>query len=1090
MAEMYTQKGPALSAAFARMAEPKQIDIGQSLNLIDKFSGAVAGTMVKTAALSQAKADGDFFQGQFNPTDARDEAIYTRTYRSRENRKWFEDQAAQLEEAKTNPSHPLAKMSDKEFNVFYQESINTRIKDLATDSETANTQNDFIEFTAEHGPKLQANHAVLRRAVNQEKIINESAKAVSDFFLSKDATKEGVPKFLDSLPGLAVMSTATKLNLLMTSANMAAGQGVRVGLDYMETLLPEHPELAPHINTSAAIYQKKKMEENDQLVFIKLIELDEFADKGLITDGIILNINAHPIFSKSISHEQLIALKNRSDKNRAELEAANSAMSAIKNGGLPNVSEPDLNKYLNGIWHETLDKFGGDFRKAIPEYNKVVGHVGKFGSDFTGAVGRALKSGFETPMNGMPPNDWIASMLLVSSLGGNADMLGLSDDEVLASKVAVRAFETHTSKDGSLAPLNEATQAAYNTFSLFRQKKVEGSLPDYIQDRFKFKQLLDDKLKDKTTIGRLAKTADWLVSLLPGGIYNSADAAITPEISARLYDTAYMLAVNNNYSNVDDLLEVAVGKIKNDYIRIGGKLQRNSKVHVHNIMEVSKHEVPAVMNEFISSGFIKENFPGHNEDELNIDLIGVGADAMFSVSSLKDPNLSNIHVPASQLGTIYKGVLAKRSANTRAEQETDLKAKRQAADLEYKQIRHDFTRSIGAGGSRSEMVPESFKKLYRSLPATEQGQLATAWINAHDKAAMQDMRITMGTAASVVGSLAGGNIYGMGNAYKAIKAGKQANATWEKDVADKRKNLADLFTKLSGPELAKEAQRLSKQTGVSESVVLEGLNNKFGTARVKDMAAVLADPVVQPVLNEFVRGAVTNALITGTEAAMNEAVKKQPDKFKIPQAVTTYVNKQNPIGAGAFDHLRESKFLNSYSTVAVNEGKYGWDTNGAQVFMGVNRKSWPNWSVWKMVDGVIKNNNVYKTTAQKEQALDTMADTHLIRVKVAEFYHKNFYKPLHLDKIKEDSLRTTIMDLAVRGGVDSYNKIIRQAIADLGGNTEINTQPLSAGHISFINKNSAAFYNKFFDRSDEAMERLDVPQAARQAWEPRNERLK
>lgn len=1080
MADFYTQKGPTVSATIARHAAPAQIDISKALSTIDRFAGAVGATVTNTAALAKAQADGDFLKQQFNPTDARDEAIYRRTYRSRENAKWFDDINSEIEKSLTDPSHWMAEMSDQEFSVWYQEATSKRLNDLADDSAVANTQNDFTAFMAEQGPKLQANHAKVRRAVNQEKIIRETSLAVSGLMVSKGQTLENLRAKIAELPGLAVVPKETKDNLLMSAATYAAEAGVGIGIEYLRNdVLPGNPDMIRHLETAEAMLQRTRLQQNSKSVFDMMIKLNAAADAAQVTEGTIRTVRADPTYD-AITDEQLIGWLDSSNRNKAKAEADFYIKNTIANKGVPNVSEADLGKALNQIWHETLDAYGGNFREAVHAYVKAVKHVGMFGSDFTGAIERSLSTAFETPGDSMPPNDWMASVLTAATLidSGNVDLLDLSEDNLLAVNVAATAFENHRSKDGTLAPVNEAAQAAYRTFSTFKKKKAEGVLPDYIQDKFRFSALVDKKLREKTQTGTFMKVFDFLNPFMK---IEEPDA-ITSEVVARVKDTAYMMAVNNNYPDVDTLLDLAVGKVKKDYVVVHGKLQRQPRRPLHSIMGISKESLQAANQEFISSKFLKESFPGHAADELNIDVVGVGMDAAFIVSSLKDPNMSPIHVPAAHVGQIYKETLAKKQAEQTAHDAKDLRGKRLAAKQSARREIDDFTMSIAPGGSRADMVPESFKKLYYNSTPEVKHILAAGWINAYDKAAQREARI-------VFGSLDPG---GFRKPYfDSIKQGKADVAAHRAAVAQRRRDLEEAILAAGTLAGQKKTRELAAKLGISAADTQAALGDALTVKRAIDTVRTVQNaPWVDDVMAEAVPNVVTRALITGYEADMQAAERKSPDKFKIPKEVHSAVSKQHPVNQGAWDHLREGKFLDAYSTVAVNEGRYGWDTNGAQVFMGINRKSWPNWSGWKLVDAVVRNNEVFRTTAAKNQALDTIADDPVIRTKVAEFYHKNFYKPLKLDKIQDTALRTTIMDLAVRGGAETYNKILRQTIRDLGGTTSVSTEPLTQGHINFINKNSTAFFNAFFTLSEQYTSGLNVPSAARQAWEPRNALLR
>jgi len=321
MADFYTQKGPTVSATIARHAAPAQIDISKALSTIDRFAGAVGATVTNTAALAKAQADGDFLKQQFNPTDARDEAIYRRTYRSRENAKWFDDINSEIEKSLTDPSHWMAEMSDQEFSVWYQEATSKRLNDLADDSAVANTQNDFTAFMAEQGPKLQANHAKVRRAVNQEKIIRETSLAVSGLMVSKGQTIENLRAKIAELPGLAVVPKETRDNLLMSAATYAAEAGVGIGIEYLRNdVLPGNPDMIRHLETAEAMLQRTRLQQNSKSVFDMMIKLNAAADAAQVTEDTIRTVRADSTYD-AITDEQLIGWLDSSNRNKAKAEA-------------------------------------------------------------------------------------------------------------------------------------------------------------------------------------------------------------------------------------------------------------------------------------------------------------------------------------------------------------------------------------------------------------------------------------------------------------------------------------------------------------------------------------------------------------------------------------------------------------------------------------------------------------------------------------------------------------------------------------------------------------------------------------------------
>lgn len=110
-------------------------------------------------------------------------------------------------------------------------------------------------------------------------------------------------------------------------------------------------------------------------------------------------------------------------------------------------------------------------------------------------------------------------------------------------------------------------------------------------------------------------------------------------------------------------------------------------------------------------------------------------------------------------------------------------------------------------------------------------------------------------------------------------------------------------------------------------------------------------------------------------------------------------------------------FLTAYKLLMKNEGGYTQDPN--ETYKGVDRKHWPKWDGWALVDGVKWPGfeKEKKTRALWKKMDGLLAGDTELQKRVMVFYVKNFWKPVSGDLITDQNTAEIIFDFAVNAGV-------------------------------------------------------------------------
>ncbi len=123
-----------------------------------------------------------------------------------------------------------------------------------------------------------------------------------------------------------------------------------------------------------------------------------------------------------------------------------------------------------------------------------------------------------------------------------------------------------------------------------------------------------------------------------------------------------------------------------------------------------------------------------------------------------------------------------------------------------------------------------------------------------------------------------------------------------------------------------------------------------------------------------------------------------------------------------------NKFKIAFYTTLGHEGGYvnDPDDRGGETYRGITRKNYPDWDGWKLID-------VYKTKYEGA-ALDIQLSTNTgLTGFVEQFYHKNYWLPLHADLFTQ-KVSNELFDTAVNQGLGTSVQHFQLALNKLNRN--------------------------------------------------------
>lgn len=118
-----------------------------------------------------------------------------------------------------------------------------------------------------------------------------------------------------------------------------------------------------------------------------------------------------------------------------------------------------------------------------------------------------------------------------------------------------------------------------------------------------------------------------------------------------------------------------------------------------------------------------------------------------------------------------------------------------------------------------------------------------------------------------------------------------------------------------------------------------------------------------------------------------------------------------------------ANFEISYKKLERWEGGYSniLSDRGGETYKGISRKNYPDNIIWTKIDE-LKNNGLTKMQIDFEMS----RDKDIIRI-VKEFYKKEYWEKMHLDKVEYQDFACNIFLLAVNAGVKRAIKVGQEA---------------------------------------------------------------
>lgn len=103
-------------------------------------------------------------------------------------------------------------------------------------------------------------------------------------------------------------------------------------------------------------------------------------------------------------------------------------------------------------------------------------------------------------------------------------------------------------------------------------------------------------------------------------------------------------------------------------------------------------------------------------------------------------------------------------------------------------------------------------------------------------------------------------------------------------------------------------------------------------------------------------------------------------------------------------------FLPAFERMILNEGGYVLHNvasdRGGPTYAGIARNRWPSWPGWKVLD------------AGQEPPADVVRD----------FYRANFWQPLGLDEVQDQTVARTVFDFAANAGTGTAAKLAQLVV--------------------------------------------------------------
>ncbi len=1025
MADQFQTRIPQIAPA--KTAQARNTAVLDKLGASISSLGALQTGVQKS--LDSSKALGDLFVEKINPADEdmQTSSAYSRTVRKVENEKWLESINTGLSDALTDPSHEFSSMDSASFDRYLQEAAQGRTTAFDGDEFSEWHRNDFVGMLSENLPKLRANHAKIRKARNQEKLIESTTGAITGYLSTPGRTPEQVEEYLSKLPGAGQIPKGTLVNIMASAAQSVAAQGSNSGIDYIEAnLLGSHPELQSSLNTAKNAYYKKVDEQEATRVLGVATSLESQADNGILDNTAYMSAWNDPAVRRAKSMEWFLGLRRTNNRQRNTQDNVQDLVNKIKNKQeILSASGQDVNKAHDIVYDELLAT-SPDTMSAFTEYAKLGVASGQLSPKFKGAVGRAVRAIEGIKEGSAAPSTWFAAMILAEELrqtpgGSRVSMLGLDDTTVLGLKYAYDTFNlTNSRTTDSSMPQEEAAAAAYNLYSTFMTKSDRGTLPDILKDRRKFDKKVDAVLKDRATSG-------WLW-------WKNTDA-VSQELKQALKDATFILAVTTNYDKIEDLVDAAWSTMEDTVVEFGGTLVKQPELPLHNIMGVPKAKLPEVADSMLLSDPVQVAFPGVDPEDLKVEVVGSGDDAAIFINS-PDGSIAPVRMLASEVADAYHKDTVTKKSLADMDAETKMDAKRRHAKVKEHARAARFAASISSFGSRVDIVSDEFKDLYFSSDKDTQHTLAVAWEN---------WERATGRRKSVASRR-------LGDAYEYAQD-EQLNQM-VMDIAGRVADADDVLSQvLVGGEFT--------------SLIGGNLNaapDELTVAEAQSYARKIQKMPEASIFPYIMQAGATKTLL-----ALNSLEQGDLAETDIPQEIYTSISTRFP-STSEYTYMDVNPFIHAVaiSLSDSNEGGYvplgkEWKTVknkkgektkvSFRTFMGIRDDIYPEWPVWKVID---KMEALYPDETERMKNINALREDPTVRTGAAQYYKKNYYEEVGAQHISDTRLRTLVFDNSLPIGVYRMRIYMRRAmdLLETGKKGVNSSRPMTREEMRLIDKRS------------------------------------
>jgi lysozyme family protein len=159
-------------------------------------------------------------------------------------------------------------------------------------------------------------------------------------------------------------------------------------------------------------------------------------------------------------------------------------------------------------------------------------------------------------------------------------------------------------------------------------------------------------------------------------------------------------------------------------------------------------------------------------------------------------------------------------------------------------------------------------------------------------------------------------------------------------------------------------------------------------------------------------------------------------------------------------------------TILGNEGGYNPGIGEKETYRGIDRGANPNWSGWKLIDGL-------KAAIKTSDMNELLSQNILLQASIKAFYKVNYWDAVNLDNVKDQQLANNLFDCSVNQGTGTACRIMQMACNYVIAAVKVAIKPLvvdgivGSATIGVFNGLPAAQLNAEINAEREASYRRD-----------------